>query len=338
MREKKSFSWYDFSRILSFNAVFMMVVGGRGLGKTYGAKKYAIKNYLKRGEQFIYLRRFQKEMGAKNTFFADIASEFPECGFKINGNEALITRNPNDEKPSYEVIGYFVCLSVAQSKKSVSYPLVTTIIFDEFILERGFNRYMDNEDEVFINFYNTVDRWQDKTKVFFLANSVSIMNPYFIAWDIDPVQEWVHYKNFVVAHFPDSKQFAQEVMSTRIGKFIEGTNYAKYAVQNDFRDNANYLIGKKSETSSYFFTMETTTINFSVWVDFASSPWTYYVQSKSPGNQNIWVMDKELMAEGKRLVPFNDDRLSGLRPAYGYGNVLFESSRLRNSFLRIFKR
>ena len=48
--------FYNFGPILSRNAVFNFCVGGRGIGKTYGATKLGIKNYLKDEQQFIYLR------------------------------------------------------------------------------------------------------------------------------------------------------------------------------------------------------------------------------------------------------------------------------------------
>lgn len=335
----KHFSYYDYSPVLSHNAVYNFIVGGRGLGKTYGAKKHVITRFLKYGEQFIYLRRFSKEMSVKGTFFADISDQFKGCGFRINGSEAQICRNPNDEKPNWEVAGYFHVLSRAQGMKSASYPRVTTIIFDEFILEKGFSRYLPDEATAFNNFYSTIDRWQDRTKVLFLANSVSIMNPYFTTYDIEPNREWVKKHNgFMVAHFPDSTQFASEVSKTRFGSFISGTDYEEYAVNNDFRDNANYLIGKKTEAARYHFTMETINGDFTVWVDLKEHPYTYYVQAKKPLIENIWVMDKELMSEGKLLVEYSDKHIQLLRTAYGRGNVLFESARLRNTFLRVFKR
>ena len=50
--------YYSFDYILSHNAVYNFVVGARGLGKTYGAKRKAIKAFLKRGDQFVYTRRY----------------------------------------------------------------------------------------------------------------------------------------------------------------------------------------------------------------------------------------------------------------------------------------
>ena len=54
--------YYNIDSALSYNALFTMIMGGRGIGKTYSAKKRAIKNFLAKGEQFVYLRRYKTEL------------------------------------------------------------------------------------------------------------------------------------------------------------------------------------------------------------------------------------------------------------------------------------
>ena len=51
--------YYDYDKISSYNATFNMIITNRGFGKTYGAKKRAINKFLKKGEQFIYVRRYK---------------------------------------------------------------------------------------------------------------------------------------------------------------------------------------------------------------------------------------------------------------------------------------
>ena len=89
-RKKADLEFYNFSEVLSQNAVYNFIIGGRGLGKTYGAKKHVIKKFLRHGEQFIYLRRYKTEMGAKSSFFADIMEEFPGEVFRVEGHLAQI--------------------------------------------------------------------------------------------------------------------------------------------------------------------------------------------------------------------------------------------------------
>lgn len=345
-REKKAHPYYSFSKILSYNATYNFCVGGRGLGKTYGAKKKAVDDYLKRGEQFIYVRRFKGELAnARGTFFSDIAHLYPNHIFRINGDEAQIaaaTTEPK-EKNAWQTIGYFIALSTGQSQKSRSFPLVTKIIFDEFIIEKGLNHYLPNEAVVFNNLYSTVDRWQDRVKVFFLANSVSIMNPYFMQYDIEPDKAdengiIVAADKFIVAHFPDSKMFAASVFQTKFGKFIKDTDeeYAEYAVGNSFADNNDGLIGAKTYKARYNYTIETKSGSFSVWYNIFTREFT--IQEKLPKDQIILTLVPEKMGEGKTLVVYGDKIMQQLRAAFKQARVTFDKPSTRNVFIEVFKR
>ena len=45
--------YYDLHNLLTRNAPWNFVIGARGLGKTFAAKRYGIKEYLKHGHEFI---------------------------------------------------------------------------------------------------------------------------------------------------------------------------------------------------------------------------------------------------------------------------------------------
>lgn len=335
--------YYDFNSLLSKNGVYNFLVGARGLGKTYGAKKFAIKKFLKTGEQFIYLRRYDTELrGAKQALFNDLVDEFPDYEFMCHGDLLKIRKiDPDPTKHNkWEICGYAVPLSKAQQKKSISYHKVTLIIFDEFIIERGAVRYLFDEARVFNDFYSTVDRYKDKTRVLFLANSISIMNPYFLEYDIKPKPDnpWIRsHKNFIIAHFPDSEAFAQGVYQTRFGSFIKGTEYAEYAVGSFFSDNSDVMIKKKSENAEYVATLITDGGAFSIWIDF-NDVRTFYIQEKRPKEEVVWVMRPELMTEERTLVSFQNPILSRMRTAYANGRAWFDTPQSRNAFAGIYKR
>lgn len=334
-------SYYDFGPVLSHNAVYNFILGARGLGKTYGAKRKAINDYRRKGDQFIYLRRYNTELkSVKNTFMADIQHEFPDMAFKLHGEE-LMTRPAGSDK-DWQTMCYFVALSKSQQKKSVSYAGVKTIIFDEFIIERGVIHYMPNEARVFNDFYSTVDRYKDKTRVMFLANSVSIMNPYFIEWDIQPKRndEWlVTYNGFMVAHFPQADAFVGEVYATRFGQFIQNSEYADYAVGSEFSDNNATLIKDKTSDARYTATIETKTGTFSLWIDQrAQGAPIFYVSSKRPKHEFLWTLLPERMSENRVLIDHQDKTLQYLRAGYSRAKVFFDRPQTRNAFIGIYRR
>jgi len=334
-------SYYDFGPILSRNAVYNFVVGARGVGKTYGAKRKAIRDYLNKGDQFIYLRRYNTELkSVKNTFMADIVHEFPEQVFRSQGDE-LQTREVGSDA-TWQTMCYFVPLSKAQQKKSVSYAKVKTIIFDEFIIDRGVIHYMSNEAKIFNDFYSTVDRYKDKTKVIFLANSVSIMNPYFIDWDIAPklADEWlILHKGFIACHFPTSDAFVGEVYATKFGQFIQNSEYADYAVGSEFSDNNATLIKPKSSDARYNCTIETKTGTFSLWIDQrAQGAPIFYITSKHPKHLFLWTLLPERMSEDRVLIDYSDKTLQYLRTGYSRAKVFFDRPQTRNAFIGIYRR
>lgn len=345
-RQKKLYSYYNYATLFSYNAVFNFLVGGRGLGKSYGAKKKAIKDGITKGEQFMYVRRFyDSEMKpARATFLNDIREEFPDHDLRINGDfcQYAPVETRDEKKRQWHTIGYFVALSKAQGLKSTPYPDVTLIIFDEFIIEdTSPNTYLTNEADGFMNLFMTVDRYQDKTRVLFLANSVSIANPYFQKYGIKPDESgnqlYTLSNGFILCHFPDAKEFSREVKLSRLGKFIDGTDYAEYAIGNKFSDNHNSLVREKGSKSKYRYTLETLQGTFSVWYDVYSSE--FDIQEKRPaGNEQMRTLIPGNVEPGKLLLQYSDKVMQIIRTAHRQGRVFFDAPQTRNAFLEVFNR
>lgn len=337
--------YYKFDAVRSYNAPWMFIAGGRGIGKTFGCKENAVRDFIRKGDMFIYLRRYKDELKtSKNTFFADFEYKFPKHDFRVMGSEAQIApiKTRGEKGREWQTMGYFISLSTAQGVKSVAFPRVKTIIFDEFIIEKGNIHYLPDEATVFLNFFNTVDRAMDKTRVFFLANAVSIMNPYFIKYNIMPEKGDEFIKRsfngdlFIVAHFPDSQAFADVVNETRFGKFIRGTEYAEYAVQNQFADNHDNLLSVKDYRARYQFSLEAHNGTFSIWLDSVANEW--FVQKKRPKDEKMFTLLPERMSKDKTYIQFNDKMLGFLRTAFRHGRVTFDHPSTRNTFTEIFKR
>ena len=341
---KTEIPYYSFDKIESFNGVYNMVVASRGNGKTYGRKEKAIKAWIKKGSQFFYLRRFKTELKGVNTFFADIAHVFPEWDFRVGGGQFLVApaATRDEKKRKWEVMGFYGALSQAQNFKSVSYPRVTAIIFDEFIIEKGNMHYLPNEATAFTNFFSTVDRNKDKTRVWFLANSVAIDNPYFLAYDILPDDKGgdqfiTAYNGFVVCHFVDDDAFKGAVYKTRFGQFIAGTEYADYAVEARFKDNTDVQIADKTSDAKYRFTIETAKGSFSVWIDINAGP-LFYLSSKMPKDQIIYTLLPERVSDERTFMTRSDKLSRYIQSAWRTGKMYFDKPPTRNAFLEMMKR
>jgi len=349
-RTPTQFSYYDFGPLLSRNAVINIAIGPRGDGKTYGAKKLAIRNAVKKGEQFILLRRYKTELVTRTSFFDDISDamriEFPGYMFRVNGQSAEMKKSGSKQ---WEIIGHFVALSNSQQKKSVSYAKVTLIIFDEFIIDRGAVRYLPNEVRSFLDFYNTVDRWQDRTRAILISNSVSIMNPYFIEWNVrvEEFREFIMKGNivdpvtgnpscFLCVNLIEDHEFSSQVKQTKLGQFIEGTEYADYSIGGVFKDAHMAFVQKKTSAARYYATIETDTGIFALWIDYMTRVW--YADEKRPKVETIWTIVPEKMEPGKTLMLRNDKTMQQLRTQFSHGRLFFSSPKARNAFIGVMKR
>ena len=142
-------------------------------------QKWLLINILKNGEEFAYIRRYKPEIKkAVPQFFQALQNnnEFPEHSLTTKNNMFYCDGEP---------FGYAMTLSTAQDLKSANFSKVTTIIFDEFIIEEGQKKfYLQNEVLIFLNLIETIARMRD-IKVFMLANPANIYtNPYFLYFDL----------------------------------------------------------------------------------------------------------------------------------------------------------
>ena len=93
--------FYDYHRILSYNVPVNILIGERGVGKSYGAKDYVISRFLKNGSQFLYLRRYENEIKSvferdKNNskdFFNDIRKKYDKHELVAKNRKFFIDGN-----------------------------------------------------------------------------------------------------------------------------------------------------------------------------------------------------------------------------------------------------
>lgn len=316
--------YYTGYQTLSFNCLFNFVVGNRGAGKTYWFKEWAIKDFLKTGSQFIYLRRYETEFdkGKKEKFFDDIVDQFPDHEFKVKGYVAYI-----DGK----VAGYFKPLSTAKIEKSVPYPLVNKIGYDEFVLDKGFHHYIPDEVINFLEFYETVARTRDNVRVFFLSNAITVTNPYFLYWNIRiNSKQYQRVRDDMIVELVQNKEFIEMKKKTRFGKLVAGTKYGDYAVENTFLRDDDVFIGKKTGKAKFSFTLKYNGKKYGVWIDYEVGK--YFVSDDVDKScklvYSITLQDhtvNTMLVKGKQSYI-----LGNFTKNYQNGNVVFENMNIKN--------
>lgn len=188
----KKNKYWEVSKILKLypEAQYYVIFGERSNGKTYGTLlDVALKEYFESGErnQFAYIRRWDTEIKKKNMseLFAAIESNGEierlskgkyNCIVFKTGKFYMGKRENDEIKASDYPCGFVFALNNVEHDKSVSYPMITSIIFDEFISRMG---YLADEFVTFSNVISTIVRQRSNVKIFMLGNTVNKWCPYF---------------------------------------------------------------------------------------------------------------------------------------------------------------
>lgn len=226
--------FYNLTKIKTFNRLYNIIVGLRGVGKTYALTTECIKLGLKyKCLSFVWIRRIIKNIDSiRKEWWSDVEKDFPNYQF-YNIGDYIYAKNIESEESF--VIGQYGAISDAVNFKSVPKPYVKIIVFDEFMAEDTGSRYLDNELNIFLNMIDSIIRLKD-VKVYMCGNAVSCLNPYF-EWlgisEKDLTANFTKRKTFVLENC-DYEEFKKIRSDTAFGKSITGTKYGEYAINNQF--------------------------------------------------------------------------------------------------------
>lgn len=178
---------------------YLMLLGMRSNGKSSAVKTINLENYLKKGEKFFYLRRYDMDM--KNymidRYFANvegfdvrkITKGKWEC-IKAKNRGLYLCNNVVDNKGNVKIewgeeVGYYDALSRVEHMKSLNYPDCKSIIFEEFVTNKP---YLVDEVNLLFSIVSTVFRLNEGI-VYMIANTISRVNPYFREFELTNINE-----------------------------------------------------------------------------------------------------------------------------------------------------
>ena len=319
--------YYSLRKCLSYNRYLNILIGGRGIGKTYQLKKYVIEQFIKSKKQFVWLRRYKTEIKeATDGFFTKHKNNYPNHKFEIKGKTAYIDG---------EQAGRFIALTNADILKgSDDFSSVTTIVYDEFIIDNksSFRRYLPNELRVFTDLQETIFRTRQDGKVFMLANALSMVNPYCLAFGIK-----FHYNSL----FKNDLIYAEMLTTTNELAFAKATTpqnklATKYLPEyNDYANNESFLnddysqIERKPKDSIQLFNIKTN--NNIIYFFFASSSQALYACRAGDPKTNPLTVNK--IAENNR--PHAGAELKKIKSFAVAGRLFFENLQIKSEVEKI---
>ena len=175
--------WVNWDWIMQDPAVFIMGVGSRGVGKTYGLFKWCIEHH----EKFIYVRRLRTQLDICATSsgnpFQKINSDL-HIDIRPFKSEGIISFRYDNR--AGEEVAAGVALSTVSTVRGIDFSSYNIIVFDEAVPMVG-EKPIKHEFDSFLNFVETVSRNREllgdkPVKVILLGNANKLNNPYFSGW------------------------------------------------------------------------------------------------------------------------------------------------------------
>lgn len=229
--------WLDWESIWPATQPYVFAMGGRGIGKTFGALKYAIDHNIK----FILMRRTQKQVkmirrDELNPFRAlerKLGSKYAMEFYSI-GDDVTQVRKLGEEEP----IGLIIPLTTISSIRGFDASDVDALIYDEFIPELH-ERKITDEGSAFLNAIETIARNRElegrpPLKVICLSNSNLLANPLYIELRlVNKVYQMIK-KGQEFSHLPERRASIIYILNSPISEAKKDTSLYKLAGDSSF--------------------------------------------------------------------------------------------------------
>ena len=269
-------NYYDGTKLLSLKDIngktpeVFMCTSNRSAGKTTYFNRLVVNRFIKRGEKFALLYRFNYELdGCDEKFFKDIKELFfPEydvtAAKKMKGISQELYLN---EEPC----GYAISINSADQLKRNSHLFsdIDNIIFDEFQSEQ--NHYCDKEVEKFISIHNSIARGRSKQSryvpVYMISNPVTILNPYYVAMDISTrLQKDTHFlrgDGFVLEQ-GYNETAAKALKSSAFNRAFGSSDYIAYSAEGVYLQDDLSFVDTPTGRGKYVATIRYAGIDYGV--------------------------------------------------------------------------
>lgn len=219
-----------------------MVIGGRATGKTYGAICYALDHK----QQFAFIRRTQTQIDLLSK--PDL-NPFQAVAFDrgIDLHTAPLSKQHSAIMLDTEQIGFMAALSTFSNMRGFSSDQTTLLVYDEFIPETH-ERAINNEDTVFFNMYETINRNRElkgrpALQALLLSNSNFLASPILLALGLADIlpgmrdkgqTEYVNTSRGIALFNIWDSPISEQKRHTALYKATKGSSFAGMSLDNAF--------------------------------------------------------------------------------------------------------
>lgn len=355
--------FYNWRKIDGYNAPIEVVIGMRGLGKTFGKVKECIKKAMN-GDKFVYicetrddvktlsqnkgerffsaLKEYLETNKSKNNnkmynfLFGDKGSEIDD---ELDDNFKSANVSGGTIKAGGETIGYLLALNAYSNLKRNNFNGVKTIIFDEFLPEEIDITHLKIAKKL-SSLIQSIARRND-VKIYLLGNSTRLDDILLVKLGLDNLKKGeirkIKDKNgvLIVGHYVNENDYKEYMtklessVSGRLSRLLDEDNLNK----NNFKGEIgqDLLIPKIMENNYYLFKIKgkIATLRFHM----CKKSKLIYCLNDYGKSSNIYCVDKR-MQEGE--VIYAKDIKDLMLDYFVNNKIRFESSVTYSYFKQIF--
>lgn len=334
--------YINIAQILSYPENFIFLIGGRGVGKTYGTLQYCLNNNIR----FCYIRRTDTQLqvckSEKGNPFKKLNVDMDrnihcDSDHDITGFYNFVYDEAKEKYvKSGDLIGYAFALSTFANMRSIELSDVEIIIYDEFIRQPD-ERPIKNEASAFLNMCETIMRNREiqgmqPLKVICAANSNSLDTDLLYYLQLVTIAEkmqrtgkelYVNKNRCLRLYIPNNSPISAAKSNTTLYRLTAGTDFAKMALENKFTDDDTSLIAQRPLIEY----IPHVTIG-EICIYKHKSRYEYYVTTHKSGTPNSFTVSDRGCKMFRQQYPY-------LWDAYFLDNkIFFETYGCQAAFLR----
>ncbi len=251
--------WINPELLFTGSGSFVIAIGGRGIGKTYGCLRYLYENHI----PFIYMRRTQSQLDSV-TIPALNPFNKPAQDMGVNvlceriGKYTVGFYNGNEQEgkviASGEPFGIGIALSTFAAVRGLSAEQYEVILFDEIIPERH-ERPIKEEGLAFANVVESINRNREidgkkPVKTILLSNSNTMNSQILQVLGVLDILEIMRRKERSYYNSGDIEIFryidspiSEKKKGTALYRVIENSDFLRMSIDNEFSLNDYEYIG-----------------------------------------------------------------------------------------------
>ena len=171
-------------------------------------------------------------------------------------------------------------------------------------------------------------------KIFMLGNAISISNPYFDFFNLSlPYNsEFKTFRNgLILVNYVKNLKYREAKKETVIGKLFEGTEYGRYAIENEFLEDNTDFIHKKTKYAKFIFTINVNSNKYGVWIDYVNK-YMFISKDYDPNFKIIFSFNNSDHNEDTILLRLRSSTfLQSLLEYYRLSRLFYESQTIKNN-------